>query len=98
MEYIKHKRDEIQIIRDIISATIAYGHQGTTKIICKANLSPSMFKTYISRLTTQGYVHVAAYPEGKRLRKSYRVTDKGLQFYNKLDEFRLMHSTLLGGG
>ena len=73
------KRERLEVIYDILKAISNSKHVKPTRLLYASNLSPQMFKEYISELVSKGLV-VEEVIKGKRL---FSLSDKGYSFLEK---------------
>ena len=75
-------RDRVRIIADILK--VAREGARKTKIMYIANLSYSLLEKYLRETTAMGFLSYDNY--------AYQVTDKGLVFLEKYDDFSSKYS------
>ena len=83
---MKKKRERLEVIRDILKAIQTNRDIKPTRLLYASNLSPQMFKDYISELITKKFM---APKMDKRGKKTFSLTPKG---YNFLQEYKMIES------
>jgi predicted transcriptional regulator len=82
------KRERLEVIRDILVAIKHNRSIKPTRLMYASNLSPQMFKDYITELIEKKFVKFEA--EGRdEDKKEYTLTKKGMDFLN---EFKVIEN------
>lgn len=79
------KRGRLEIIRDILSVTRSAKKIKPTRLLYASNLSPQMFKEYISELLRKGLIKEEALKKGR----VFLLTKKGNEF---LEQYRTIEN------
>ena len=82
---MSRKRERLEIIRDILSATRSAKGIKPTRLLYASNLSPQMFKEYIGELLKKGLIKEETLKKGK----IFLLTKKGNEF---LEQYRTIES------
>lgn len=81
------KRERLKVISDILKTVRDNKNAiGPTKLLYNSNLSPQMFKEYISELLNKKFIE----EQNHKSKKTYSLTKKGYEFlerYKNLIEF-----------
>ncbi len=80
---MKQKRERLDIIHDILKAIEGQRNIGPTRLLQLSNLSPQMFKEYITELLQRGLIEEKT-AKGK---KRYALTDKAYIFLERYKVF-----------
>jgi len=83
---VKRKRERLEIIRDILGSIKSSKKIRPTKLLSVSNLSPQMFKEYISELKRKGFLE-EIYSKDK---KYFILKEKGSKFlieYGRVTNF-----------
>jgi len=81
------KRERLDVIRDILIAVRENRKIKPTRLLYASNLSPQMFKDYISELLEKGFIITETDNKGK---KTISLTKKGNEFieeYRSIEKF-----------
>ena len=76
---MKAKRERLDVISDVLKTVQDKGRIGPTRLLQLSNLSPQMFRHYLSELLESGLIEESQ-EKGKKL---YSVTDKGCIFLER---------------
>jgi len=76
----KNYRDQIFIIKDIISLLTEYGQLNQTALISYSGLNLKKHKHILDRLESQGFISKSISENNKRQVTIYKATHKGLEF------------------
>jgi len=79
-----NKRTKIEIIFDILETIYKNNEVKITFILHKANLSHPKFKEYSEELFEKNLIEEVF----KKKQKYYKLTEKGIKYYNKLIEIK----------
>lgn len=79
------KRERLEIIKDILQSVRENGKIRSTRLLYSSNLSPQMFKGYVSELQSKGFIEEVNEKNGKFL----KITKKGNQY---LEEYKQLIS------
>jgi predicted transcriptional regulator len=85
------KRDKLEIIRDILSSIKDKKQIKPTRLLHSSNLSPQMFKEYVSLLLQRGLIEEAIIKN----KKFFILKNKGQEF---LIEYRAIEETIKNFG
>jgi len=78
------KRERLEVIYDILSAIRDDGNRiKPTRLLHKSNLSPQMFKEYVSEMNKKGFLA----EQGEAGKRHYSLTDKGFRF---LEQYKVI--------
>ena len=77
------KRERLEVIRDILNAIRDNKNIKPTRLLYASNLSPQMFKEYISELMDKGFIKLDVEED----KKTFSLTKKGNEF---LEEYRII--------
>lgn len=75
------RRSMLKIMLTVLSA-VRDGEEKPTKIMYAANLSWVPTQRILSRLVEQGLLIMREYPESRRSKRRYQITEKGLGILN----------------
>ena len=79
------KRERLEIIKDILRATMNHRKIKPTRLLYASNLSPQMFKDYISELLRKELIQEDYVKE----KKYFILTAKGSEF---LEQYRVIEN------
>ena len=80
------KRERLEVIRDILRVIQEKREIKPTRLLYSSNLSPQMFKDYVSELQNKGFVQDF---EDKKGKKFFKLTKKGFDF---LQEYKIIEN------
>lgn len=80
---MKKKRDRLEVINDILLNVQAKGEIGPTRLLQLSNLSPQMFKGYLTHLLDKGLIGEKI----KKNKKRYMLGEKGYEFLSNYRKF-----------
>ena len=80
------KRERLDVIRDIIKSIRESRHIKPTRLLYASNLSPQMFKEYVSELLNKKFIKLDVMKKGK---KEFTLTSKGYEF---LEEYKVIEN------
>ncbi|MDE1872150.1 MAG: hypothetical protein KGH99_01580 [Thaumarchaeota archaeon] len=86
-------RNTLQIIGDILEVVHEHGMEGAnaSRLLTKANLSYKTYQGFIGRLLHSGLIKVVQIDSEN---KAYVLTEKGMSYLSKYEEFESVLSTL----
>jgi predicted transcriptional regulator len=79
------KRERLEIIKDILQVVKDSRKIKPTRLLYSSNLSPQMFKEYVTELQTKGFVDEME----EKKKKFFILTEKGETF---LEEYKQLSS------
>ena len=80
------KRERLNVIKDILNAIRNNRNIKPTRLLYASNLSPQMFKEYITELLKKGFIELGYLEEDK---KFFSLTKKGNNF---LEEYKIIEN------
>ena len=80
------KRERLEIIKDILKVLQINRKMKPTRLLYASNLSPQMFKDYISELQMKKFIKLE---QDKKDKNFFLLTDKG---HNFLQEYKVIAS------
>ena len=80
------KRERLEVIRDILKSIRDKKKIKPTRLLYASNLSPQMFKDYVSELRSKDFIRLDI---DKKDKKSFSLTMKGNNF---LEEYRIIEN------
>jgi len=80
------KRERLEIIKDILKVLQTNRKMKPTRLLYASNLSPQMFKDYISELQMKKFIKLE---QDKKDKNFFLLTDKG---HNFLQEYKVIAS------
>mgnify|MGYP001232300448 CR=1 FL=1 len=81
---IRHKRDSLHILNNILEVIRDGQGYGKTKIVSKSNISSEMFITYVNNiLIKKGLVYIKVDNNSVE----YYITDQGFRYLDDYDNF-----------
>jgi len=81
------RRSKLEIDIEVLS-TINTGESLPTRIMYKCNLSWKLLKETLSKLVSKDFILMKEYPKAKRTKRSYYITDKGLNVIKAFDAMK----------
>lgn len=86
-------RNTLQIIGDILEVVHEYGLEGAnaSRLLTKANLSYKTYQGFVGRLLQSGLIKIV---EIDSENKVYVLTEKGMSYLSKYEEFESILSSL----
>jgi len=78
------KRERLEIIKDILKVLQTNRKMKPTRLLYASNLSPQMFKDYISELQMKKFIKLE---QDKKDKNFFLLTDKG---HNFLQEYKVI--------
>ena len=79
------KRDRLEVINDILDVISKNRNKiGPTRLLFASNLSPKMFKDYITELKDKGLIE----EKEEKKKRFYSLTDEGFRFLEKFGIFK----------
>ena len=86
-------RSRLEIVRDVLLA-VQNGVDKPTGIMYAANLSHRLGKDVLNYLVQHGLLRMRDTPGNKKSRKSYHLTEKGLNVIRHLDRAKEIMNTI----
>ncbi|MCX6746634.1 MAG: winged helix-turn-helix transcriptional regulator [Candidatus Pacearchaeota archaeon] len=83
---VAKKRERLDVIRDILEAIRQNREIKPTRLLYASNLSPQMFKEYISELMEKKFIKLET---DEKEKKTFSLTKKGQDF---LFEYRIIEN------
>jgi len=80
------KRERLEVIRDILRVIQEKREIKPTRLLYSSNLSPQMFKDYVSELKKKGFIQDF---EDKKGKKFFKLNKKGFDF---LQEYKMIEN------
>ncbi len=80
------KRERLDIIRDILNSIRENRNIKPTRLLYASNLSPQMFKDYINKLISKGFIKLDI---DEKQKKTFSLTAKGNEF---LEEYKVIEN------
>ena len=85
------KREKLEIVQDILLIVREKNKIGPTKLLHSSNLSPQMFKGYVSLLLQKKFIEEILFKK----KKNFSLTNKGRNF---LEEYRVIENLIKSFG
>lgn len=79
---MKKKRERLDVIFDILNTIQSKNNIGPTRLLQLSNLSPKMFKDYITELNETKLIEIKKEPK-----KKFILTKKGFEFIKNYKRF-----------
>jgi len=86
---MKMRRGRYMIIRDVLRKCQHYGVL-KTEIMYHCNLSFTQLQQYVDELVDKGFLMIVAEEHGKKRKRIYQTTRKGVELLKRLEEVALM--------